>query len=236
VNTTSLPSPTRASAHHDGLRRTEIVILLAAPVILLLGRALLVPFDDQRWGDMLTTMADHPTRNAIGWVLALIAVALLAVGGLGLVRLVSDQPLLAVPATVGVALGWAGAAAVASGGLLMGDMAKNPQRASMIDVLEGFNEGNGNTVFFLVLAGVLGNVLLAVALARTGLASRGAAALLAIGAVGSLIAAPGPARPVAIVAALLLLAGHALVLRSLPERHSARREVLTNNVPAASTA
>ena len=232
----SLQSSLRASAHDDGLRRTEIIILLAAPVLLLSGRALLVPYDDQRWSDMLTTMADHPTRNAIGWVLALVATALLGVGGLGLARLVADRPLLAIPATVGVALGWAGAAAIASGGLVMGDMAKSPQRASMINVLEGFNEGNGNTLFSLVLAGVLGNVLLAVALARTGLASRGAATLVAVGASGSLIAAPGPARPVAMVAALLLLGGHALVVRGMPERRSARGEVLTDDLPSVTTA
>ena len=227
MDTTNLLRPTRATAQHVGLRRTEVVILLLAPVLLLLGRLLLVPFDDQKWGDMLTAMADKPTQNAIGWTLALVAVALLAVGGLGLVRLVADQPLLAVPATVGVAFGWAGAAAISSGGLMMGDMAKNPQRASMIEVLTAFNKGNGNTVFFLVLAGVLGNIVLAVALARTGLASRGTATLFGIGAVVSLIAAPGPARPVAIVGALLLLGGQALVLRSLPERRS------VTNIPIA---
>lgn len=209
------PSPTRTRP--TSLRQTEVALLLGAPVLLLVGRGLLVPFDDQRWDDMLTAMAEHPTRNAVGWALALAAVALLAAAGLALVRLVAEQPRLAVPATIGVALGWAGAAAVATGGLVMGDMAKSPDRAAMLDVLTGFNEGNGNTVFLLVVAGVLGNVLLAVALARGGRVSKGSAVLLGIGAIGSLVAAPGPARPVAMVAAVLLLAGHALVLRDLSD-------------------
>lgn len=212
--TTSLHTPLSSPAP-SGLSSPEAVLLLAAPLILFLGRLLLVPFDDQGWDEMLTTMAEHPTRNAIGWSLALFAAGLLAAAGLVLVRLVTDRSRLAVPAAVGVVTGWAGAAAVASGGLVMGDMAKSPEREAMVAVLTGFNEGNGNTVFFLVLAGVLGNVLLAVALARSGRTSRGTAALFGVGAVGSLVAAPGPARPVALVAGLLLLGGHVLVLRGL---------------------
>ena len=198
-----------------GFSRPETAVLLAAPVVLILGRSLLVPFDDQQWGAMFATMAEHPTRNAIGWSLALFAAGLLAAAGLVLLRLVADQPRLAVPAAVGIVTGWAGTAAIASGGLVMGDMAKSPDRDAMVAVLTGFNEGNGNTVFLLVLTGVLGNILLAVALARSGRTSRGTAILFGVGAVGSLVAAPGPARPVALLAALLLLAAHLLVVRSL---------------------
>ena len=213
--TTLLDAPKPSPVRGGGLSSPEGVLLLAAPLILFLGRLLLVPFDDQGWDEMLTTMADHPTRNAIGWSLALLAAGLLGAAGLTLVHLVADRPWLTVPAAVGVVTGWAGAAAVASGGLVMGDMAKSSEREAMVAVLTGFNEGNGNTVFFLVLAGVLGNVLLAVALARSGHASRGAAVLFAVGAAGSLVAAPGPARPVALLAALLLLSGHVVVLRGV---------------------
>ncbi len=199
-------------------RQTEVVLLAAAPVVLGLGRALLVPFDDQGWGQMLTDMADHPTRNALGWSLALLAAGLLTATGLVLARLVSDRPRLIVPATIGVVTGWAGTAAIASGGLLMGDMAKSPAREAMVNVLTGFNEGNGNTVFFMVLAGVVGNILLAVALARGGVASKGTAILIGTGAVISLVGAPGPVAPVAITGAALLLAGHVQLLRGLRDR------------------
>jgi len=212
--TSTLESP----VHVRKLRQTEVVLLVAAPVVLGLGRALLVPFNDQGWGQMLTDMADHPTRNALGWSLALFAAGLLTATGLALVRLVSDRPRLTVPATIGVVTGWAGTAAIASGGLLMGDMAKSPARETMVNVLTGFNEGNGNTVFFMVLAGVVGNILLAVALARGGVASKGTAILIGTGAVISLVGAPGPVAPVAITGAALLLAGHVQLLRGLRDR------------------
>jgi len=212
--TSTLESP----VHVRTFRQTEVVLLVAAPVVLGLGRVLLVPFDDQGWGQMLTDMADNPTRNALGWSLALFAAGLLTATGLALVRLVSDRPRLTVPATIGVVTGWAGTAAIASGGLLMGDMAKSPAREAMVDVLTGFNEGNGNTVFFMVLAGVVGNILLAVALARGGVASKGTAILIGAGAVISLVGAPGPVAPVAITGAALLLAGHVQLLRGLRDR------------------
>ncbi len=212
--TSTLESP----VHVRTFRQTEVVLLVAAPVVLGLGRALLVPFNDQGWGPMLTDMADNPTRNALGWSLALFAAGLLTATGLVLVRLVSDRPRLTVPATIGVVTGWAGTAAIASGGLLMGDMAKSPAREVMVDVLTGFNEGNGNTVFFMVLAGVIGNILLAVALARGGVASKGTAILIGAGAVISLVGAPGPVAPVAITGAALLLAGHVQLLRGLRDR------------------
>jgi hypothetical protein len=213
-----MTSTPESPVHVRTFRQTEVVLLVAAPVVLGLGRVLLVPFDDQGWGPMLTDMADNPTRNALGWSLALFAAGLLTATGLVLVRLVSDRPRLTVPATIGVVTGWAGTAAIASGGLLMGDMAKSPAREAMVDVLTGFNEGNGNTVFFMVLAGVVGNILLAVALARGGVASKGTAILIGAGAVISLVGAPGPVAPVAITGAALLLAGHVQLLRGLRDR------------------
>jgi hypothetical protein len=95
----------------------------------------------------------------------------------------------------------------------MGDMANSPARTAMVDVLTGFNEGNGNTVFALAVIGVLGNIVLAVALARSGVATTGTAVLIGAGGVISLVAAPGPVKAIAIGGALLLLAGHALLLR-----------------------
>lgn len=216
MDTATQPSPpAQGTPPSSAMRRAEVGLLIGAPVVLLLGRALLVPFDDQQWDGMLTTMAEHPTRNAIGWSLALLAAGVLSAAGFVLVRLVArSRPKLAFAALIGVVTGWAGTAAVASGGLVMGDMAKNPEREAMVSVLSGFNEGNGNTVFFMVLTGVIGNIALAVAFARSGVASRGVAILFGVGAVGSLVASPGPARPVALVAGALLLAGQVLVLRS----------------------
>ena len=89
---------------------------------------------------------------------------------------------------------------------------------AMVDVLTHFNEGNGNAIFSLIVAGVLGNVLLAMALSRSGIASRGTAVLISAGAILSLTAAPGPVKALAVAGAVLLLAGHVLLLRGLSER------------------
>lgn len=207
---TATPSVTGGLA----LRRTEVAMLVAAPVVLLLGRLLVVPMNDQEWDAMLGSMAGQHSRNALGWSLALVAAGMLIIGGLALARLVPDRPGLTVPALVGVTLGWIGSAGIATGGLLMGDMANSPERRAMVDVLTGFNEGSGNTVFFLAVVGVLGNILLAVALARSGVASNGVAVLVGVGAVVSLVAAPGPVKAIAVAGALLLLAGNVLLVRA----------------------
>ena len=141
-------SPLTTPERVPGLHRGELVVLAIAPVVLALGRLILVPFDDQEWNRMLGDMAAHHSRNAVGWSLAVVAAALLTIAGLALVRLVPDRPRLTVPAMLGVALGWAGTAAVASGGLVIGDMANSPERQAVVAVLANFNEGNGNTIFF----------------------------------------------------------------------------------------
>ena len=97
-------------------------------------------------------------------------------------------------------------------------MANSPDRSAMVTVLTNFNEGNANTIFFLVLAGVVGNVLLAIALARSGIASRGTAVLLGVGAVVSLVSAPGPVASIAVFGAALLLGAHLLLLRRISPR------------------
>lgn len=225
ATTTSPESPAAATDRALGLRRTEIVLIAIAPVVLGLGRFILVPFDDQQWDSMLGDMAANHTRNAVGWSLALIAAALLTAAGLALVRLVPGRPRLTAPALVGVALGWTGTAAIAVGGLVMGDMADSPQRAAMVGVLTRFNEGGGNTVFFMVLAGAVGNVLLAIGLARSGVASRGTAMLLGVGAVASLVGAPGPFKPMAVSGAILLIGAHLLLLRSLSQPEETKAPV-----------
>lgn len=220
LSDTPVTTPITTRGHGSRLSRHEAVLLATAPVILALGRLTLVPFDDQEWDRMLSNMAADHARNAVGWSLTLVAAALLTIAGVVLVRLVPDRPRLTVPALVGVALGWVGTAAIASGGLVMGDMADSPERAAMVTTLTNFNEGNGNTVFFLVLAGVIGNILLAIALARGGIASRGTAVLLGLGAVVSLVGAPGPVKAVAVTGAVLVFAAHLLIIRRLSGRNS----------------
>lgn len=207
---TPVATPERAS----GWYRHDLVVLATAPLVLAVGRLALVPYDDQEWDRVLTDMAANHSRNAIGWILTLIAAALLSAAGLALARLVPRRSRLILPAAIGVTLGWVGTAAIATGGLIMNDMANSPERSAMVAVLTSFNEGNGNAIFFLVLAGVLGNILLAVALARTDIVSKGTAVLLGLGAVVSLVGSPGPVKAIAVAGAVLLIGAHLLILRN----------------------
>ena len=65
-----------------------------------------------------------------------------------------------------------------------------------------------------VLAAV-GYVVLAVGLARSGLVGKGVAVLVGLGGVGTLLTMPGPLKPLLVFAALVLLAGQALVVRAV---------------------
>ncbi len=215
---TPVSTPVSAPVSTPHVPRYDVALLAAAPIVLALGRLVLVPFHDQDWNGMLTDMAAHHFRNALGWSLTLMAAALLTITGISLVRMVPNRPRLTVPALIGVTLGWVGTAAIASGGLVMGNMADSPDRDAMVQVLTNFNEGNGNTIFFFVLAGVIGNILLAVALARGQIIARGTAVLFGLGAVVSLVAAPGPVKAIAVTGAVMLTIAHFMIIRRVTQR------------------
>jgi len=105
----------------------------------------------------------------------------------------------------------------------MGDMADSPEREAMEAVLTNFNEGNGKHDRLPRPRRSDRDILLAVALARSGIASRGTAVLLGLGAAVSLIAAPGPIKPIALTGAVLLIGGAA-------QRRASRREVMPRRV------
>ena len=52
---------------------------IGAPLIMALGRALLVPLDDEDWDSVMTSVAANSGRSNTGWLLALAACGLLAV-------------------------------------------------------------------------------------------------------------------------------------------------------------
>ncbi|MEO6652994.1 MAG: hypothetical protein ABIP17_10090 [Ilumatobacteraceae bacterium] len=215
TSSTQAAQPVATPERESVWSRHDLVVLAIAPLVLAVGRLILVPYDDQEWDRVLTDMAANHSRNAIGWALTLIAAALLSAAGLALVRLLPHRSRLVLPAAIGVVLGWTGTAGIATGGLIMGDMANVPERTAMVAVLTNFNEGNGNTIFFLVLAGVLGNILLAIALARGAIVSKGVAVLLGLSAVVSLVGSPGPVKAIAVTGAVMLIGAHFLILRSL---------------------
>jgi hypothetical protein len=192
--------------------RTGVVLLVVAPLLMAAGRALLVPLDDQRWGNVLDQMAAHQNRSDAGWILALAAAGLLATTAALLAGRLSraGRARSATFVLVTTALGWAGCAGICSGGLFMSVVAKAPDRAVQIAILRDFNAGHSGLVFLMCVFAAVGYVVLAVGLARSGATTKGAAVLIGLGGVATLLTMPGPAKPLLVVAALLLAAGHVL--------------------------
>ncbi len=205
-----------------GIGRTAMALLIGAPLVMALGRALLVPFDDQDWEGTLTDMAAHQGRSDFGWILAVAASGLLATAAAILARrLLAHRTKSATFAVIATALGWAGCAGIATGGLLMSEMAKATDRAAQVQILKNFNDGNSAFIFLLCLIGAIGYVVLAVGLARAKVTSKGAAVLIGLGGASTLLTMPGPLTPLLVATAVVLAAGNGLALRSLGRTGSA---------------
>ncbi len=210
-----LPTPTARRA--ERLTRGVVVLLIGAPLLMAVGRVLLVPFDDEDWDAVLTSMANHQGRSDAGWLIAMAASGLLAVTAVILAhRLgVTGRTRAAMFATVTTAIGWASCAAVCLGGLYLSAAATAPDRAVQVQLQKDFNSGASiGFVFLMALLGVIGYAVLAFGLARAHVTSRGAAVLIAIGGAGTIITMAGPLTPLLVLTALLLAAGHALTVRS----------------------
>ncbi|HEY3833373.1 MAG TPA: hypothetical protein VGO03_13840 [Acidimicrobiia bacterium] len=198
------------------LGRVGMVLLIAAPLAMAVGRALLVPLDDQRWNKMLTAMADHQSRSDFGWVLALASCGLLTLTVALFARQLNEsgRTKTAWFCVIACALGWAGTASTCGAALLMSAAAKSPARAAMIKAVDDFNSGIGVALaFMLVLIAAIGYIVLAVGMTRAKTVSKGAAVIVAIGGVMTLVTMPGPKTVLLVLSALLLCVGHVLALR-----------------------
>jgi hypothetical protein len=90
------------------------VLLVAAPILMAVGRLLLVPLDDADWDGVMSDMAANPGRSDAGWFLPIAACGLLAATAVILARRLADEGRgrTAMFVTVTTALGWAAAAAL----------------------------------------------------------------------------------------------------------------------------
>jgi hypothetical protein len=217
----------RSTSEATGISRTAVVLLVAAPLVMALGRVLLVPLDDQDWDQTMTDMAAHQGRSDLGWVLAIAASGILGTTA----AIVAHRLRLAGRAkssafvVVTTALGWAGCAAICFAGLYLSSAAEAPDRAAQVQVAKDINDGSSGFVFLLIVIGAIGYVVAAVALARSRVVATGAAVLIGLGGAATLLTMGGPVTPLLVAAALVLAAGHGLALRSLgrePERAAAR--------------
>lgn len=200
-----------------GLAPTAAVLLIGAPLLMAVGRLLLVPFDDQGWDAVLTQAAAHQGRSDIGWLIAMAASGLLGAAALSLARLLdlAGRTKSAAFVAVTTALGWAGSAGICAGGLLLSYQGKAPDRAVQLQLLHDFNSGHSAFIFLMCVLAALGYVVLAVELARSGLVGKGVAILIGLGGVGTLLTMPGPLKALLVFAALVLLAGQALAVRAV---------------------
>lgn len=200
-----------------GLAPTAVALLIGAPVLMAVGRLLLVPFNDQGWDAVLTQAAAHQNRSDTGWLVAMAASGLLGAAALSLAKLLhgAGRSKSAAFAAVATALGWAGSAGICTGGLLLSYQGKAPDRAVQVRLLHDFNAGPSALVFMMCVLAAIGYVVLAVGLARTGVVAKGVAVLVGSGGVGTLMTMPGPLKPLLVFAALVLLAGQALVVRAV---------------------
>ena len=194
-----------------------LALLVGAPLVMAIGRALLVPFDDEDWDSVMSSMAANSGRSNTGWLLALAACGLLTVTAVVLahqLRIVGKVR-MATFVTITTAIGWAATAAICLGGLYLAVAAEAPDRAAQVQIQQDFNDAAATGVIFLmVIVAAIGYIVLAVGLARSSIITKGAAVLIAIGGAATLLTMAGPVTPLLVLAALLLTAGHGLAARS----------------------
>lgn len=214
---TTLTTSRRPAEETSDVSAATRAFLIGAPLAMAIGRVLLVPLDDQNWDSVLTSMANHRGRSDAGWLLALAASGLLGATAVMLAQRLSvtGRTRAAWFAGITAAMGWACTAAVCAGSLFMAEMANAPDRAVQIQLLKDFNHSLTMGVMFLLtlLAGA-GYVVLAVGLARSGLVTKGAAVLVGLGGLTTLVTMAGPVTVLLVLTALLLAVGHALASRS----------------------
>jgi hypothetical protein len=220
-----VPAVAKGAARKEDMNRTErpglaplsIALLIGAPLLMALGRLLLVPINDQGWDDVLTAAAAHQNRSDAGWILAMAASGLLGGSAFVLSSLLSraGRTRAAAFTAVTTALGWAGSAGICAAGMLLSYQGKAPDRAVQIRLLRDANAGHTAFIFLLCVIAAVGYVVLAVGLARAGVVGKLGATLVGIGGVGTLMTMPGPVKALLVLAALVLLAGQVLVIRAV---------------------
>lgn len=209
-------------------------LLIGAPLLMVVARLLAVPFDDQDWNKVLDQAAASQARSDAGWILAAAASGLLGASMLFLAQLLRalGRRGAAGFVTVSGALGWAGAAGICAAGLYFGALGKSADRQAQVQVLTDMNSGSTQYIFLMCVLAAIGYVTLAIGLVRSGILGKGAAFLLGLGGAGTLLLVPGPVIAMNVVAALLLLAGHVFVLRSVGVDRSESAEPRWESVAA----
>jgi hypothetical protein len=205
------------STERHGFAPVTAALLVGGPLVMVVGRLLLVPLDDQGWDGVLTDAAAHQSRSDTGWLLAMAAAGLIAASAVALSAVLgrAGRTRAAAVAAVTTAVGWAGCAGIATAGLLLSYQGKAPDRAVQVQLLKDVNAGHTAFIFLMCVLGAVGYVVLAVGLARSHVVGKGVAVLVGLGGFATLLTMPGPMKPLLVLSALLLTAGQALVVRAI---------------------
>lgn len=199
------------------MQQSARVALISGSLLMVLGRCLLVPLGDStNWNDTLDTIASRAGISTTGWLLAMLASALLAYGSATYAFVLDSASYRRVANVITpiISIAWTACAAVCVSGIMMTVAAGESDRTRMIELQETFNSYPAIMIVFLVmLLGAASYVVLGVMLARARVMSRGAIALIAFGGLLTLPTMPGPVQPLLIAAAIILAAGHILALR-----------------------
>jgi hypothetical protein len=197
-----------------GFAPITAALLVGGPLLMVVGRLLLVPMDDQRWDATLTSAAAHQIRSDTGWILSMAAAGLIAASAIALATLLSrtGRTKSAAVAAVTTAVGWAGCAGISTAGMMLSYQGKAPDRAVQVQLLKDLNAGHTAFVFLLCVLAAVGYVVLTVGLARSKVISKGVALLVGLGAVGTLLTTPGPMKSLLVGLSVLLTVGQALVV------------------------
>jgi hypothetical protein len=200
----------------DGMTRFA---LIAAPVLMIIGRLLTVPHDDQRRTAYIQQVADHPVRSDTGAALTLFASTLLIPVVLALTAAARGRnPRFGRVAGALSIIGCVGTAGVATVSLVAGQLARHTP-LDVAATIWGHLALDLGPVDLMVLLGVLGFLLLGVALFRSRSVPRGAAVLAGLGGAATMITSQGPIRALVVGTAVVLLAGTGWIAAGLQGDH-----------------
>jgi hypothetical protein len=208
-----------------------LLCLVAAPLVAVAARLVGTPWLEEP-AEYLADVGAHAARSRAGGLLTMLSAVLFIPAGLALAAAIRPHaPKLAAAGAAMTAVGAVALAGVGTVSLVAAQIARQPERATMVRFWDEFyRDPNGNIVFLALIIGGAGYVVLAVGLYRSRVAPLPAAALVGLGGAGTMLTAPGPVRALLVGTALLALTGFSWVaaaVRPRDSRHSTHRPDLT---------
>lgn len=202
------------NTHRCRPSNAHIASLVLAPLLLIVARTQLVPYEDDA-GTYIAQVAQDPTRSDLGASLVIIAALLLIPAVLTLSGIARGHaPRLATIGGAMAVIGCVGMACIATAALVAGQAVRlGPESAAASLWDQVWNESKIWPIL-LVHVGAVGCIVLAVAMYRSGLVPRVAAVLVGLGGATMMSTAAGPIRGALIGTAVLALIGFAWVARS----------------------